>query len=113
MSLKFGPGVGYNVQPSGQCCPVFEQLKQKYQPVFDTIQKEGGQVQSLKLDGNKLYLKATAKSDASKNRIRDAIKALDPHFDHFKHDSGDALDIMCRGPVKQGKNRRALLQART
>jgi nucleoid-associated protein YgaU len=65
---------------------LFEQLKQKYQPVLDTIQKEGAQLQNLNLDGNQLFLKVTAVSEASKNRIWDAIKAVDPHFTDLKHD---------------------------
>jgi nucleoid-associated protein YgaU len=65
---------------------MFEQLKQKYQPVLDAIQKEGAQLQNLNLDGNKLFLKATAVSEASKNRIWDAIKAVDPNFADLKHD---------------------------
>ena len=59
---------------------LFDQLKQKYQPVLDTIQKEGAQLENLNLDGNQLYLKATANSEASKNRIWDAIKGVDPNF---------------------------------
>jgi len=65
---------------------LFEQLKQKYYPVLDTIQKEGAQLQSLSLEGNQLYLKATARSEASKNRIWDAIKGVDPSFADLKHD---------------------------
>jgi nucleoid-associated protein YgaU len=65
---------------------LFEQLKQKYQPVLDTIQKEGAQLQNLNLDGNQLYLKAIATSKASKNRIWDAIKGVDPKFADLKHD---------------------------
>jgi nucleoid-associated protein YgaU len=65
---------------------LFEQLKQKYQPVLDTIQKEGAQLQNLNLDGNQLYLKATATSEASKNRVWDAIKGVDPKFADLKHD---------------------------
>src|SRR3954466_15357840 len=64
----------------------FEQLKQKYQPVLDTIQKEGAELQNLNMDGNQLYLKVTAKSDQSKNRIWDAIKRVDPSFSDLKHD---------------------------
>ena len=64
----------------------FEQLKQKYQPVLAKIQEEGAQLQNLNLDGNQLYLKATAVSEASKNRIWDAIKAVDPNFADLKHD---------------------------
>jgi nucleoid-associated protein YgaU len=62
------------------------QLKQKYQPVLDAIQKEGAELQNVNLDGNQLYLKATAVSEASKNRIWDAIKAVDPTFADLKHD---------------------------
>jgi nucleoid-associated protein YgaU len=62
------------------------QLKQKYQPVLDAIQKEGAELQNVNLDGNQLYLKATAVSEASKNRIWDAIKAVDPNFSDLKHD---------------------------
>lgn len=65
---------------------LFEQLKQKYQPVLDTIQKEDAQLQNLNVDGNQLYLKATATSETSKNRIWDAIKRVDPNFTDLKHD---------------------------
>ena len=65
---------------------LFEQLKQKYQPVLDTIQKEGAQLQNLNLDGNQLFLRATATSEASKNRIWDSIKRVDPNFADLKHD---------------------------
>ena len=64
---------------------LFEQLKQKYQPVLDTIQKEGAQLENVNLDGTQLYLKATATSEASKNRIWDAIKRVDPNFADLKH----------------------------
>ncbi len=64
----------------------FEQLKQKYQPVLDTIQSEGAQLQNVNLDGNQLYIKATAKSEDSKNRIWDAIKKVDPSYSDLKHD---------------------------
>ena len=62
------------------------QLKQKYQPVLNTIQREGAELQNLNLDGNQLFLKATAVSEASKNRIWDAIKQVDPNFADLKHD---------------------------
>ena len=65
---------------------LFEQLKQKYQPVLDKIQQEGAQLLNLNLDGNQLYLKAIAVSESSKNRIWDAIKAVDPTFSDLKHD---------------------------
>ena len=66
--------------------PDLEQLKKKYQPVLDTIEKEGAQINDLSLAGDQLSLKVTAVSEASKNRIWDAIKAVDPTFADLKHD---------------------------
>ena len=62
-----------------------EQLKQKYQPVLNTIAKEGAQVNDLSLAGEQLSLGVTAVSEASKNRIWDSIKAVDPTFADLKH----------------------------
>jgi nucleoid-associated protein YgaU len=64
----------------------FDQLKQKYQPVLDVIQREGAQIQGLGMDGNQLSLKVLANSEAGKNRIWDAIKAVDPSYSDLKHD---------------------------
>jgi len=63
-----------------------DQLRQKYQPVLDVIQKEGARVEALELDGEQLHLQVVADSEASKNRIWDAIKAVDPTFADLKHD---------------------------
>jgi nucleoid-associated protein YgaU len=62
------------------------QLKQKYQPVLDAISQEGAQLMNVNLDGEQLYIKAIADSEASKNRIWDAIKKVDPAFADLKHD---------------------------
>ena len=64
----------------------FAQLNQKYQPVLDTIDKEGGQLHGLSLPGEQLSLKVTAVSEASKNRIWEAIKSGDPALADLKHD---------------------------
>ncbi len=64
----------------------FDQLKQKYQPVLDVIQKDGAQIQGLGMDGNQLSLKVMANSEAGKNRIWDAIKSVDPSYSDLKHD---------------------------
>lgn len=63
-----------------------DQLKQKYQPVLDAIQKEGGQLQNVNVDGNQLFVRATMASEQSKNRVWDAIKAVDPTYSDLKHD---------------------------
>ena len=81
--------------------PDLEQLKQKYQPVVNAIQKEGGTVEALDLQDGKLHLKATVVSEASKNRIWDAIKAVDPTFADLKHEivarQGDQMYVVQAG----------------
>lgn len=63
-----------------------EQLKQKYAPVLHTLEIEGAQITNLALDGDQLALSATVCCEASKNRVWDAIKAVDPSFADLKHD---------------------------
>ena len=62
------------------------QLKQKYQPVLDVLAKEDATVQAVDLQGDKLHIKATVVSEASKNRVWDAIKACDPNFADLAHE---------------------------
>jgi nucleoid-associated protein YgaU len=63
-----------------------DQLKTKYQRVLDTLQQEGAQVDTVDLQGEQLHIKATVDCEASKNRIWDAIKAVDPNFGDLKHE---------------------------
>lgn len=66
-----------------------EQLKQKYAPVIETIQKfgeEGAAVQDVSLDGDKLHLKATVPSTVVANRVWDAIKQVDPQYADLHHE---------------------------
>ena len=62
------------------------QLKQKYQPVLDVLAKEDATVQAVDLQGDKLHIRATVVSEASKNRVWDAIKAVDPNFSDLVHE---------------------------
>jgi nucleoid-associated protein YgaU len=63
-----------------------DQLKQKYQPVLDAIQREGGRIDNIDLAGEQIHIKAEVPSDASKNHVWDAIKAVDPNFADLKHE---------------------------
>lgn len=63
-----------------------DQLRQKYQPVLDAIQKEGGRLDNLDLQGSQIHIKADMPSDAAKNKVWDAIKAVDPTFADLKHE---------------------------
>ncbi|HXY48484.1 MAG TPA: LysM peptidoglycan-binding domain-containing protein [Terriglobales bacterium] len=63
-----------------------QQLKQKYQPVLDVLAREDATIQAVDLAGDKLHLKAIVVSEASKNRVWDAIKAVDPTFPDLQHE---------------------------
>ena len=80
-----------------------DQLKAKYQRVLDTLQQEGARVDAVDLQGEQLHIKAEVDSEASKNRVWDAIKAVDPAFADLKHEitvkQGDQLYV-----VKSGDN---------
>ena len=64
-------------------------LKQKYNPVIQTIQKfvpYGATLQEVSLDGNRLHLKATVPSKVVANRVWDQIKKVDPTYSDLKHE---------------------------
>jgi nucleoid-associated protein YgaU len=63
-----------------------QQLKQKYQPVFDVFAREDATIQAVDLQGDKLHLVATVVSESSKNRVWDAIKSVDPSFSDLQHE---------------------------
>jgi len=66
-----------------------EQLKQKYAPVFQTIQSfsaEGATMEPPQLDGDKLLLKASVPSQVIANRVWDAIKKVDPQYADLHHE---------------------------
>jgi nucleoid-associated protein YgaU len=56
----------------------FDQLKMKYQSVLNFIQAQGVQLQNLNMEGDKLYIRASAPSADLKNRVWDQIKLVDP-----------------------------------
>lgn len=65
------------------------QLKQKYQPVIDTIQSfsaQGATVDDVSLDGDKLLLKASVPSPVVANRVWDVIKQVDPGYSDLHHE---------------------------
>lgn len=84
-----------------------EQLKQKYAPVIETIEKfsgDGATLDDVSLDGDKLHLKATVPSQVIANRIWDVIKQVDPQFSDLHHEiitSGGAEQAYT---IKSGDN---------
>jgi nucleoid-associated protein YgaU len=66
-----------------------EQLKQKYAPVIETIQRfapYGATLDSVDLDGEKLHLKGTVPSQVVANRVWDHIKKVDPTYSDLEHE---------------------------
>ena len=66
-----------------------DQLKQKYQPVLDTINefsKYGAKVDTVDLAGEQLHIKGEVPSQVVANRVWDAIKKVDPAYSDLKHE---------------------------
>jgi nucleoid-associated protein YgaU len=66
-----------------------DQLKQKYSPVIQTIEgfsDLGAQLDSVSLDGDKLYLKGSVPSQVVANRVWDVIKQVDPQYADLHHE---------------------------
>lgn len=58
----------------------FEQLKAKYQSVLNFMQEQNVQLQNVNMEGEKLFIRASAPSQDVKNRVWDQIKLVDPKF---------------------------------
>lgn len=80
------------------------QLKNKYQPVLNAIQREGGRIDNVDLAGEQIHIKAEVPSDASNNRVWDAIKAVDPTFSDLKHEITVDDSLEQRYTVQVGDN---------
>ncbi len=66
-----------------------DQLKQKYSPVIQTIEgfsDLGAKLDSVSLDGDKLYLKGSVPSEVVANRVWDVIKQVDPQYADLHHE---------------------------
>jgi nucleoid-associated protein YgaU len=64
----------------------FGPLKQKYQTVLNTIDDQGGRVQSLHVEDGKLRVVAVAPSEDAKNKIWDQIKIVDSNYGDLSAD---------------------------
>lgn len=66
-----------------------DQLKQKYQPVIDTLNEfapYGAKVDSVDLAGEQLHIKGEVPSQVVANRVWDEIKKVDPTYSDLKHE---------------------------
>jgi nucleoid-associated protein YgaU len=58
----------------------FEELKSKYQSVLRLIEQKKLRMHNLHVQDNKLFIKASAGTEALKNAIWDQIKLVDPGY---------------------------------
>jgi nucleoid-associated protein YgaU len=58
----------------------FEQLKQKYQSVQNSMAQNQVRLQNINMQGEKLFMRAEAPSQQAKNRVWDQIKLVDPTY---------------------------------
>lgn len=78
-------GRGADNAPSGSE-QKFNQLKQKYQTVLNTIERQNVRLQNLHVEGDKLFIKGTAPSEQAKNAVWDQIKLVDPNYSDLTAD---------------------------
>jgi len=64
----------------------FEQLKMKYQSVINFIEAQNADLQNVNMEGDKLFIRASAPSQDVKNRIWDQIKLVDATFSDLTAD---------------------------
>jgi nucleoid-associated protein YgaU len=57
-----------------------ERLKVKYQSVLNFMSTQNVQLLNLNMDGNKLFIRASAPSQDVKNKVWDQIKLVDPNY---------------------------------
>ena len=57
-----------------------EQLKQKYQSVFNMIQQHQIRLNHVNMQDNKLFVQGDAPSADAKNRVWDQIKLVNPNW---------------------------------
>jgi len=64
----------------------FDQLKQKYQSVVNSMQEHQVRLENLNMQGDKLFMRAQAPSQEAKNRVWDQIKLVDPTYSDLTAD---------------------------
>jgi len=81
----FGRGAE-NAQKQPGADRMFDQLKQKYQTVLNTIDQQQVRLQNLHVDGDKLVIRGMAPSEQAKNAVWDQIKLVDPNASNLMAD---------------------------
>jgi nucleoid-associated protein YgaU len=64
----------------------FEQLKQKYQSVVNSMQQNQVRLENLNMQGDKLFMRAEAPSQEAKNNVWNQIKLVDATYQDLTAD---------------------------
>jgi nucleoid-associated protein YgaU len=64
-------------EPSSQ---TRDDLKQKYQPVLNTMQQQNVRLTNVHMDNGKLLIRGEAPSEEAKNRVWEQIKLVNPRW---------------------------------
>jgi LysM domain len=81
----FGRGASESEQQQG-AQQRFNELKQRYQTVLTTADREQIQFYNLHVQDNKLYIKGVAPSEEAKNTFWNQIKLVNPNADDITAD---------------------------
>jgi len=84
------------------------QMKQKYASVLDAISSNNVRLDHLHIQDGKLFMQGAAPNEACKNRIWDAIKAVDPSFGDLTCDI--SIDSSLPAPAEQASARKSTVQ---
>lgn len=66
--------------------PAPQQLNQRYHNVLEIFEKEGAIIEAVYLAGGRLHVNAVAVSDASRTRIWNALRFLEPSYPNIDPD---------------------------
>jgi LysM repeat protein len=86
-----------------------EQLKQKYASALEAVQKNNVRLDHLHVQGGKLFMQGAAPNEASKNRVWDAIKAVDPTYSDLTCDL--SIDSSLPAPAIAAAGQKYTVQA--
>jgi nucleoid-associated protein YgaU len=86
-----------------------DQLKQKYQSVFQTIEQQHVRLQNVHIQDDKLFIRGEAPSQEAKNQVWNQIKAVDPSYKDLTADitvsAQQAAGAGAAAPSGQGQQR--------
>ncbi len=88
-----------------------DQLKAKYQTVLDSIQKVGGHLENVNMEGDKLFIRAEVANEDLKNTVWNQIKQVDANYSDLTADI--VVNSALQPPAQQAQAVGGTTQQRT